>query len=103
MAARRRDDSGETAASDWSRTVHYGGRSYIASRDMAQIFESKANAVIADGDTELVPLLHQGGVDLLLISPSTGFTVVPIDLGVTTGRIPIVTAVAAGSEHLSAS
>ena len=103
MAARRRDDSGETAASDWSRTIHYGGRNYIASRDMALIFESKANAVIAAGDTELVPLLHQGGVDLLLISPSTGFTVVPIDLGVTTGRIPIVKTVTAGSEHLSAS
>ena len=101
--ARRRDDSGETAASDWSRTVHYGGRNYIASRDMAQIFESKANAVIAEGDTELVPLLHQGGVDLLLISPSTGFTVVPIDLGVTTGRIPIVTAAVTEGAHLSAS
>ena len=103
MAARRRDDSGETAASDWSRTVHYGGRSYIASKAMAEIFESKANAVVAQGDTELVPLLHQGGVDLLLISPSTGFTVVPIDLGVTTGRIPVVTPVAAENEHLSAS
>ena len=101
--ARRRDDSGETAASDWSRTVHYGGRNYIASRDMAQIFESKANAVIAEGDTELVPLLHQGGVDLLLISPSTGFTVVPIDLGVTTGRIPIVAAAVTEGAHLSAS
>ena len=101
--ARRRDDSGETAASDWSRTVHYGGRNYIASKAMAEIFASKANAVIAEGETELVPLLHQGGVDLLLISPSTGFTVVPIDLGVTTGRIPVVKPVPAKDEHLSAS
>ena len=102
MAARRRDDSGATASSDWSRTVHYGGRGYIASKAMADIFASRANTVIADGGTELVPLLHQGGVDLLLISPSTGFTVVPIDLGVTTGRIPVVARVPA-DEHRSAS
>ncbi len=99
MAARRRNDSGETAASDWSRTVHYGGRNYIASRDMADIFEARAAAVVAAGETELVPLLHQGGVDLLLVSPTIRYTVVPIDLGVTTGRIPVVAGSAARSER----
>jgi hypothetical protein len=53
---------------------------------MAAIFESRANDAIARGETELVPLLHRGGVDLLLVSPQTRFAVVSIELGVTGGR-----------------
>jgi hypothetical protein len=71
----------------WSRTVHHGGRNYVATEDMAAIFEAKANDAIARGETGLVPLLHRGGVDLLLIAPETRFTVVNIELGVTGGRI----------------
>lgn len=70
----------------WTRTVHHGGRSYVATATMAAIFESHANDAIARGETELVPLLHRGGVDLLLITPTTTFAVVGIELGVTGGR-----------------
>ncbi len=74
-----------------TRTVHHGGRNYVATETMATIFESKANDAIACGETELVPLLHRGGVDLLLITPETRFTIVNIELGATGGRLrPVV-------------
>lgn len=74
------------SARTWTHTVHHGGRAFIASTAMAAIFESHAAAAIARGETELVPLLHRGGVDLLLVSPQTRFAVVKIELGVTGSR-----------------
>jgi len=59
----------------WSRVVHHGGRDFVATPTMAAIFEAHANDTIARGETELVPLLHRGGVDLLLVSPQTQFSV----------------------------
>jgi hypothetical protein len=70
----------------WTRTVHHGGRTYIATEAMASIFEAHATAAVERGETELVPLLHKEGVDLLLVSPSTTFAVVNIELGLTNGR-----------------
>jgi hypothetical protein len=66
--------------------VHHGGRAFVATATMAGIFEAKALDVIARGETELVPLLHRGGVDLLLITPTTKFAVVSIELGLTEPR-----------------
>ncbi len=88
MALRLADDHEKPASPDraWTRTVHHGGRSYVATATMAAIFEAHANDAIARGETELVPLLHRGGVDLLLVTPSTDFAVVGIELGVTGGR-----------------
>lgn len=71
----------------WTKAVHHGGRNFVATDAMASIFESKANDAIARGETELVPLLHRGGVDLLLITPQTRFTVVNIELGVSAVRM----------------
>ncbi len=59
----------------FDRIVNHGGRQFYATKDMAIIFSARAEDVIARNDTELVPLLHRGGVDLLLISPNTVFTV----------------------------
>lgn len=72
--------------SKWAATVHYGGRAFVATATMASIFEARANDVVARADTELVPLLHRGGVDLLLITPTTQFAVVKIELGLTETR-----------------
>src|SRR4051812_30352101 len=81
--AHRKAERGAKPERQWARTVHHGGRSYVATAAMAGIFEAHARDVIANGDTELVPLLHRGGVDLLLISPTTRFTIVDIELGLT--------------------
>jgi len=59
----------------WTRVVHHGGREFVATSTMAAIFEAHANDAIARGETELVPLLHRGGVDLLLVTPQTQFSV----------------------------
>lgn len=53
----------------YCRVIHHGGRDYLATPTMAEIFHAHVRDILARGDTELVPLLHSAGVDLLLISP----------------------------------
>jgi hypothetical protein len=88
MTLQLADDGAQSIAParKWARTVHHGGRCYVATEAMAAIFESHATDAIERGETELVPLLHRGGVDLLLIGPQTSFAVVSIELGLTGGR-----------------
>ncbi|UFS58874.1 hypothetical protein [Subtercola endophyticus] len=69
------------AAPAYSRTVHHGGNRYFATAGMAEIFRAKTRKIVASGETELVPLLHSTGVDLLVIGPNTQFTVVTIEIG----------------------
>ena len=57
--------------------IVYGGRRFTASAEMIQIFLRHARELIENGESELVPLLHSEGVDLLLISRAT-----PYSLGV---------------------
>ncbi|MEF2978672.1 hypothetical protein [Subtercola sp. YIM 133946] len=65
----------------YTHVVHHGGNKYFATAGMAGIFEANAAEISSRGDTELVPLLHSTGVDLLLIGPQTRFTVVAIEVG----------------------
>lgn len=65
----------------FDKIVHHGGRNFVATRVMAAIFSARAEDVIARNDTELVPLLHREGVDLLLIGPGTVFAVVNVGVG----------------------
>ena len=51
--------------------IHCAGNVFLAQADMAAIFLRRALAIIAEGRSELVPLLHLDGLDLLLISPAT--------------------------------
>ncbi len=67
-------------ARHWAVTVHHGGRTFVATRDMAAIFESHALELIHAGESGLVPLLHRDGVDMLLVGPTTGFAIVPIEV-----------------------
>ncbi len=66
---------------DFTKIVHHSGRNFLASKTMAAIFSAHARDVIARNETELVPLLHSEGVDLLLIGPSAVFAVVNIEVG----------------------
>ncbi|MES2092923.1 MAG: hypothetical protein V4531_03805 [Actinomycetota bacterium] len=59
----------------FDKIVKHGGRSFLATTTMAAIFTARAEDVIARFDTELVPLLHRDGVELMLIGPHTEFTV----------------------------
>ncbi|MBX3088079.1 MAG: hypothetical protein KF742_06285 [Cryobacterium sp.] len=55
-------------------TILYGGRSFDCSSEMAQIFLRRARAVIERGAEQLVPLLHSGGIELLLVSRTTPYS-----------------------------
>lgn len=48
-----------------------GGCEFVVTAEMAGCFLARAHRVIDAGETCLVPLLHAGGVDLLLISVTT--------------------------------
>ena len=59
----------------YSRVVAVSGRTFRTSETMCDIFLAHVSDIVARGLTELVPLLHEGGVDMLLISPTTPLTV----------------------------
>ncbi|NQX33897.1 hypothetical protein [Herbiconiux sp. VKM Ac-2851] len=73
---------------EYGRVVHHGGRTFFATETMAEIFEAAAADIVARGDTELVPLLHRGGVDLLLVGPRVPIAVRRIEVG----RAPVAQA-----------
>ena len=54
--------------------IHYGGRRFSCSPEMARIFLEHAREVIESGDQQLVPLLHSGGIELLLVSRTTPYS-----------------------------
>jgi hypothetical protein len=60
----------------YTRLITLSGRTFRASETMADIFLAHASDIASRGMTELVPLLHEGGVDMLLISPTTTITVI---------------------------
>lgn len=60
----------------YTRLITLSGRTFRASETMADIFLAHAADIGARGQTELVPLLHEGGVDMLLISPTTTITMI---------------------------
>ena len=62
----------------YSRLVAVSGRSFRTSETMCDIFLAHASDIAARGMTELVPLLHEGGVDMLIVSPTTPITVTEI-------------------------
>lgn len=56
--------------------IQYGGQLFNCSPEMAQIFLKHAREVIESGEQQLVPLLHSGGVELLLVSRATPYSVI---------------------------
>jgi hypothetical protein len=55
--------------------VHYGGRQFIATYEMAGIFLRRAQRLIDAEDAELVPLVHEDGLELLYVSSAMPFSV----------------------------
>jgi len=73
---------------DYCRVIHHGGRDYLATSTMAEIFHAHVRDILARGDTELVPLLHSKGVDLLLITPASPRGLAPRGTALTTKKGP---------------
>ncbi len=63
----------------WTVAIHHGGRCFVATAEMAKIFASRADAAANSGRSELVPLAHRDGVELLLIGAGTIYTIVELD------------------------
>ena len=51
--------------------VHHSGRCFRITFDQASVFVRRVHRLMDEGGAELVPLLHEDGVDLLLISRQT--------------------------------
>lgn len=52
-------------------TIHCAGIDFVARHSMAVIFLRRALELVAAEESGSVPLLHSGGLDLLLITPTT--------------------------------
>lgn len=52
-------------------TVHCAGQDFLVNKGMVEIFLRHARNILASGGSELTPLLHRDGIELVLISPST--------------------------------
>lgn len=59
----------------YSRVIELCGRSFHCSKTMGDIFLAHAADLAARGVTELVSLVHEGGVDQLMVGPATRITV----------------------------
>jgi hypothetical protein len=51
------------------------GREFLTRLSMARIFLRRSGEVIATDGSELVPLLHEGGIELLAVTKSMPITV----------------------------
>jgi hypothetical protein len=57
-----------SAAGDPGICVHHGGRSFVVTREHAGVFLRRVQAIADQGGSELVPLLHSTGLELLYIA-----------------------------------
>jgi hypothetical protein len=51
--------------------VHHSGRCFRTTFDLASAFIRRAHALTDQGGAELVPLLHESGIELLFVSSQT--------------------------------
>lgn len=59
--------------------VHYGGRQFITTYEMAGFFLRRAQRLIDAEDAELVPLVYEDGLELLYVSSAMPFSVHDVD------------------------
>ena len=60
----------------YTRLVTVSGRTFRTSETMCDIFLAHVSDIVARDLTEVVPLLHEGGVDMLIVSPTVPISVV---------------------------
>ena len=64
----------------YSRIVSVSGRTYRATPTMCDIFLAHVSDITGRGDLQLVPLLHEGGVEMILIGATTTITVATAEI-----------------------
>jgi hypothetical protein len=73
MAASARPLSGEEQV-----VIRCVGHEFLTRISMAKIFLRRSEEVIAEGGSELVPLLHEGGIELLAVTRFMPITVTDV-------------------------
>jgi hypothetical protein len=58
-----------------NRVISVAGRSFHASTTMGDIFLAHVSDIIGRGETALVPLVHEGGVEQLFVGPTSVISV----------------------------
>jgi hypothetical protein len=85
----------------YSYSIHHNGCLFRATEEMATIFVRHVRSLLETGQTELVPLSHADGVELLLIGANTKWMVARIEVGI--GAPAHATTSTASSEARAAS
>jgi hypothetical protein len=57
------------------------GREFFTRVSMARIFLRRSEEVIAEGGSELVPLLHEGGIEMLAVTRSMPISITGLGSG----------------------
>jgi hypothetical protein len=57
------------------------GRDFFTRVSMARIFLRRSEEVIAEGGSELVPLLHEGGIEMLAVTRSMPISITGLGSG----------------------
>ena len=82
-----------------TRVISVSGRTYRATPTMCDIFIAHASDIRGRNQSELVPLLHADGVELIFVTEATQITVADLTKNVVrsdmTGQIPELPTVAA--------
>jgi hypothetical protein len=65
-------------AENW--IITHGGRNFTATAEMARIFRRQAERIVEAGDPELVVLRHSNGVDMVLITRETPYSVTKVSV-----------------------
>ena len=80
----------------YCRFIELSGRTFHCSQTMGDIFLAHAADLAARGVTELVSLVHEGGVDQLMVGPATRIKVTelpaPVELPTPIAVMPAVSA-----------
>jgi hypothetical protein len=62
------------------------GREFLTRISMAKIFLRRSEEVIAEGGSELVPLLHEGGIEMLAVTRSMPISVTDVGCEIRVGE-----------------
>jgi hypothetical protein len=58
-----------------NRIISVAGRTFHASATMGDIFLAHVSDIVGRGETALVPLVHEGGVEQLFVGPTSVISV----------------------------
>jgi hypothetical protein len=74
-----------------TKVISVAGREFRTTDTMGDIFLAHAADIISRAETQLVPLLHEGGVEMLFIGPTCEISVAQVevpDIGTAAANVP---------------